>query len=276
MANGARNGLRRVTQEQNGQYQKVLSFIIFLIVTLIMVTVTFLNPVFMKSQIRTSNNEAVVVRQVNTHFDTLAKEIGANNSSNANLLTNKQTQPIADHIIDYTLGTFWFKFSNINLANQILYDIDLNIDQGASSDAQLVQQKLKKQGSNAPYEVVDAFSLNTIMVGSNVATALLLINIVLLVMAAISLRSLIGELKLQLNSKKLAHVIAASTMWASFWLMLLAGMIALVPIVLNVREVAVLGYLLELSSSVFLDFVIVNVILYILSAILWEFTSPSN
>lgn len=276
MANGARNDLRRVTQEQNSQYQKVLSFIIFLIVTLLMVTVTFLNPFFMKSQIRTSNNEAVVVRQVNMHFDTLAKEIGADNNGNANLLTTKQTQPIADHIIDYTLGTFWFKFNNVNLANQILYDIDLNIDQGASSDAQLVQQKLKKQGSNAPYEVVDAFSLNTIMVGSNVATALLLINIVLLVMAAISLRSLISDLKLKLNSKKLTHIITASTMWASFWLMLFAGIIALVPIIFNVREVAVLGYVLEISSGIFLDFVIVGVILYVISAIPWEFTSPNN
>lgn len=272
MANGARDDLRRVTQEQNDQYQKVLSFIIYLIVTLIMVTVTFLNPFFMKNQIRTDNNEAIIVRQVNKHFDTLANEIGANKNGNANLLTTKQTQPIADHIIDYTLGSF-FKFNNLNLANQILYDIDLNIDQGASSDAQLVQQKLKKQGSNAPYEVVDAFSLNTMMVGSNVATALLLLNIIVLIMAAISLRSLISDLRTEMTSKKLTHTITGAAMWASFWLMLIAGIIALIPIVINVREIAVFGYILEISSSIFLDFVIVGVVLYILSAILWEFTA---
>lgn len=275
MANGARDDLRRVTQEQNDQYQKVLSFIIYLIVTLIMVTVTFLNPFFMKNQIRTDNNEAIIVRQVNKHFDTLASEIGANKNGNANLLTTKQTQPIADHIIDYTLGAF-FKFNNLNLANQILYDIDLNIDQGASSDAQLVQQKLKKQGSNAPYEVVDAFSLNTMMVGSNVATALLLLNIIVLVMAAISLRSLISDLRTKMTSKKLTHTITGAAMWASFWLMLIAGIIALIPIVFNVREIAVFGYILEISSSIFLDFVIVGVVLYILSAILWEFTAQEN
>ncbi|MCT6807417.1 MAG: hypothetical protein M3026_04405, partial [Bombilactobacillus sp.] len=157
-----------------------------------------------------------------------------------------------------------------------LYDIDLNIDQGASSDAQLVQQKLKKQGSNAPYEVVDAFSLNTMMVGSNVATALLLLNIIVLVMAAISLRSLISDLRTEMTSKKLTHTITGAAMWASFWLMLIAGIIALIPIVFNVREIAVFGYILEISSSIFLDFVIVGVVLYILSAILWEFTAQEN
>ncbi len=65
-------------------------------------------------------------------------------------------------------------------------------------------------------------------------------------------------------------------MWASFWLMLIAGIIALIPIVFNVREIAVFGYILEISSSIFLDFVIVGVVLYILSAILWEFTAQEN
>ena len=275
MANGARDDLRRVSRKQNNQHPKVLSFIIYLIMTLIMVTLTFLNPFFMKNQIRTNNNEAIIVRQVNKHFDTLANEIGANKNGSANLLTIKQTQPIADHIIDYTLGTF-FKFNNLNLANQILFDINLNIDQGTSSDAQLVQEKLKEQGSNASYEVVDAFSLNTVMVGSNVATALLLLNIIVLIMAAISLRSLIGDLRTEMTSKKLTHTIMGAVMWASFWLMLIAGIIALVPTVFNVREIAVFGYVLEISSSIFLDFVIVGVALYILSAILWEFTAPGN
>ncbi|WEV37112.1 hypothetical protein [Lactobacillus sp. ESL0677] len=276
MTNGARTGLRRVNQEQNTQYKKVLSFIIFLTVTLIMVTGTFLNPLFMKGQIRTSNNDAVVVRQVNRHFDTLAEIIGANQDGSSNLLTSKQTQPIADHIIDYTLGIHLFKFDNLKLAEQILHDINLNIDQGSSSDAQLVQEKLKKQGDNAPYEVVDAFSLNTIKVGANITLLLLIVNIIIIVVTLISLKSLIGEMMTMMPTKMLIHDVTAAGMWAGFWLILLAGLLALVPVVFNVANFAVLGYLFEISSSIFLDFVIAGVIVYILSTIPWEITSPNN
>ena len=276
MANGARDGLHRISQEQNNQYKQVLSFIIFLIVSLTMITVTFLNPFFMKGQIRNSSNEAVVVRQINKHFDALAETIGANKNGNANLLTTKQTQPIADHIIDYTLGRPWFKFSNIKLAKQILHDIDLNIDQGASSDAQLVQEKLKEQENNAPFDVIDTFNLNTITLGGNIAFILLIVNVIILIMAIISLRSLISDMKLFFNSKMLTHEITACGMWAGFWLILIAGILAIIPVIFNVEGLAVLGFVLEISSSIFLDFVIVGVVLYILSAIPWEISSPNN
>ena len=276
MANGARDGLHRISQEQNNQYKQVLSFIIFLIVSLTMITVTFLNPFFMKGQMRNSSNEAVVVRQINKHFDALAETIGANKNGNANLLTTKQTQPIADHIIDYTLGRPWFKFSNIKLAKQILHDIDLNIDQGASSDAQLVQEKLKEQENNAPFDVIDTFNLNTITLGGNIAFILLIVNVIILIMAIISLRSLISDMKLFFNSKMLTHEITASGMWAGFWLILIAGILAIIPVIFNVEGLAVLGFVLEISSSIFLDFVIVGVVLYILSAIPWEISSPNN
>ncbi len=276
MANGAREGLHRINQEQNNQYKQVLSFIIFLIVSLTMITATFLNPFFMKGQIRNSSNEAVVVRQINKHFDALAETIGANKNGNANLLTTKQTQPIADHIIDYTLGTPWFKFSNMKLAKQILHDIDLNIDQGASSDAQLVQEKLKEQKNNAPFDVIDTFNLNTITLGGNIAFILLIVNVIILIMAIISLRSLISDMKLFFNSKMLTHEVTACGMWAGFWLILIAGILAVIPVIFNVEGLAVLGFVLEISSSIFLDFVIVGVVLYILSAIPWEISSPNN
>ena len=276
MANGARDGLHRISQEQNNQYKQILSFIIFLIVSLTMITATFLNPFFMKGQIRNSSNEAVVVRQINKHFDALAETIGANKNGDANLLTTRQTQPIADHIIDYTLGRPWFKFSNMKLAKQILHDIDLNIDQGASSDAQLVQEKLKEQENNAPFDVIDTFNLNTITLGSNIAFILLIVNVIILIMSVISLRSLISDMKIFLNSKMLTHEITASGMWAGFWLILIAGILAIIPVIFNVEGLAVLGYVLEISSSIFLDFVIVGVVLYILSAIPWEISSPNN
>lgn len=277
MTNGARTNLRKPTrQDQEINYKKIMSFVIFIIVTLIMVTITFLNPFFMKGQLKTNNNEVVVVRQVNKHFDILAETIGANKNGNANLLTTKQTQPIADHIIDYTLGIPWLKFSNKKLAKQILKDIDINIDQGSSSDAQLVRFKLNKLGDNAPYEVADAFNLNTVTLGGNIAFGLLIINLILIGMTIISLRSIIKEISIMMTSKQLMHIVTAAVMWAGFWLILISGMLALIPVIFNVEEVAVLGYVLEISSSIFLDFVIVGVVIYILSAIPWEISSPNN
>lgn len=276
MANGARADLRKVNQEQNNDYKKILSFIIFLIVTLIMATATFFNPFFMKRQINSGSNEAIVVRQINKHFDTLAESIGANKNGNANLLTTKQTRPIANHIIDYTIGSPWLRFNNMKLANQILHDIELYVDQDSSSDAILVQEKLKKYKNNAPYEVIDSFNLNTLTLGGNVAFILLIVNVVLFVMALISLRSIIKDMRVLLNSKMLVHEITASGMWAGFWLMLISGLLALIPIIFNVENLAVFGYVLEISSGIFLDFVIAGVILYIISAIPWEISSPNN
>ncbi|RMC47492.1 hypothetical protein [Lactobacillus sp. ESL0230] len=276
MANGARNSLRRVNPEQNLQYKRVLSFCILLIVTLVMTTVTFLNPFFMKGQLRTNNNEAVIVRHVNNHFDELAKVIGANKDVNSNLLTTKQTQPIADHIIDYAIGVPWFKFNNIKLAQQILHDIELNIDQEASSDAQLVQKRLKRQGKNAPYDVIDAFNLDLVTLGGNIAFVLLIVNIMLFIMIIISLRSLINDMLMVMNSKTLVHTVTAAGMWAGFWLILISGILAMIPIIVNVDEIAVLGCVLEIGSSIFLDYVIAGVVLYILSAIPWEISSPNN
>ena len=95
-------------------------------------------------------------------------------------------------------------------------------------------------------------------------------------MAIISLRSLISDMKLFFNSKMLTHEITASGMWAGFWLILIAGILAVIPVIFNVEGLAVLGFVLEISSSIFLDFVIVGVVLYILSAIPWEISSPNN
>lgn len=276
MANGAQNSLRRVKPEQNLEYKRVSSFCILLVVTLVMTTVTFLNPFFMKGQLRTNNNEAVIVRHVNNHFNELAKVIGANKDVNSNLLTTKQTQPIANHIIDYAIGVPWFKFNNIKLAQQILHDIESNIDQEASSDAQLVQKRLKRQGKNAPYDVIDAFNLDLVTLGGNIAFVILVVNITLFIMIIISLRSLINDMLMVMNSKTLVHTITAAGMWAGFWLILISGILAMIPIIFNVDEIAVLGCILEIGSSIFLDYVIAGVVLYILSAIPWEISSPNN
>lgn len=275
MVEGTRTDLRRMDQEQSNQYKRTLAFVIFLIVTLTMITATFLNPLFMKGQIRTSNNSAVVIRQVNSHFDTLANLIGAKKEDNSNLLTVNQTQPIADHVIDYTLGPHWIKVDNQNLARQILTDIDENIDQDSSSDAQTVRSKLKEQKDNAVYFIVQAFNLNVVTLGANIVGLLFIVNIIIVLVTIVALVSLISDMQTRNSRKALVHEITAAGMWAGFWLILICGLLALIPVIFNVEALPFggLGYLLELSSSVFLDFVIVGVIIYILSAIPWQITT---
>src|SRR5699024_2882487 len=113
MVEGKRADLRRMGYEQNNQYKRLLAFVIFLIAALSLITATFLNPIFMKKQIRTSYNRAVVVRQVNKNYDSLADFINADSEDNSNLLSDTQTQPIADHIIDYSLVIHWFKVTSL-------------------------------------------------------------------------------------------------------------------------------------------------------------------
>lgn len=277
MVNGSRVANRRIDQEQSNQYKRIVAFVIFLIITLTMITATFLNPLFMKKQIRTSNNQAVIVRQVNNHFDYLADLIGADHESDSNLLTIDQTQPIADHIIDYTLGLHMVRLSNKHLASQILADINHNIDQGASSDAQTVRNKLKKQHTNALYFVNRAFDLNIVTLGANLAVLLFVVNIILIIVTVITLVSLIKDMNTKMNKRFLVHSVTAAGMWSGFWLILIFGILAIIPVIFNVEGLpfADLGYLLEIGSSIFLDFVISGVILYILCAIPWQITTTN-
>lgn len=277
MVEGSRADMRRMGQEQNSQYKRTLAFVIFLIVTLTMITATFLNPIFMKGQIRNSNNRAVVVRQINTHFDTLTELIGANSEDDSNLLTIQQTQPIADHLIDYSLGLHWFKVNNYNLAQQILTDINENIDKGASSDAQRVRSKLRKQKDNAPFLIEKAFNLNVVTLGANIAGMLFVVNIIIVIVTIITLYSLISDMKLRSSTKALVHDITAAGMWAGFWLILICGIFAIIPVIFNVESLplAGLGYLMEISSSVFLEFVIVGAIMFVICAIPWQATTAN-
>lgn len=275
MVDGRRAEMRRMGQEQESQYKRTLAFVIFLLVSLMMITATFLNPLFMKGQVRTSYNKAVVVRQMNVHFDTLADLVDAEHDQGANLLTAQQTEPIADHIIDYTVGIHGFNISTMGLARNILHDIDQNISKGTSSDAQEINQRLRREKGNAPYLVAQAFNLNVIMLGSNLALLLLLVNVIIVIVTIATLVSLIRDLRGRCSGKELLHEVTAAGMWAGFWLILLCGLLALVPIMFNVESLPGLGYLLEISSSIFLDFVIAGVIMYVISAIPWQATTTN-
>lgn len=272
MVEGRRANLRRMGQEQVGQYKRMMAFVIFLAAALTLITATFLNPIFMKKQIRTSYNQAVIVRQVNKNFDVLADVINARDEDDANLLAQAQTQPIADHIIDYTLGIHWFKVNNLSLAQQILTDINQGIDKGSSSGAQVINNKLKKQGANAPYAIVKAFNLNIVTLGANIASLLLIVNVIIVIVTIITLISLINDMKSKASTRVLIHNATAAGMWAGFWLILISGLLALVPVIFDVDNIE-FGSILEIGSSVFLEYVIVGAIIYVICAIPWQATS---
>ncbi|NRO15629.1 hypothetical protein [Lactobacillus helveticus] len=272
MVEGRRANLRRMGQEQASQYKRMMAFVIFLVAALTLITATFLNPIFMKKQIRTSYNQAVVVRQVNKNFDVLADVIDARDEDDANLLAQAQTQPIADHIIDYTLGIHWFKVNNLGLAQQILTDINQGIDKGSSSGAQVINNKLKKQGANAPYAIVKAFDLNIVTLGANIASLLLIVNVIIVIVTIITLISLINDMRSKASTRMLIHNATAAGMWAGFWLILISGLLALVPVIFDVDNIE-FGSILEIGSSVFLEYVIVGAIIYVICAIPWQATS---
>ena len=272
MVEGKRADLRRMGYEQNNQYKRLLAFVIFLIAALSLITATFLNPIFMKKQIRTSYNRAVVVRQVNKNYDSLADLINADSEDNSNLLSDTQTQPIADHIIDYSLGIHWFKVTSLPLANQILSDIDQGIAKGSSSGAQEVNRKLKKQGTNAPYAIIKAFNLSVITLGANIAGLLFIVNLIIIIVTIITMVSLLNDMKSRATIRMVIHDTMAAGMWAGFWLILISGLLALVPVIFNVDNIE-FGFLLGIGSSVFLEYVIAGVIIYIICAIPWQITA---
>lgn len=272
MVEGKRADLRRMGYEQNNQYKRLLAFVIFLIAALSLITATFLNPIFMKKQIRTSYNRAVVVRQVNKNYDSLADLINADSEDNSNLLSDTQTQPIADHIIDYSLGIHWFKVTSLPLANQILSDIDQGIAKGSSSGAQEVNRKLKKQGTNAPYAIIKAFNLSVITLGANIAGLLFIVNLIIIIVTIITMVSLLNDMKSRATIRMVIHDTMAAGMWAGFWLILISGLLALVPVIFNVDNIE-FGFLFEIGSSVFLEYVIAGVIIYIICAIPWQITA---
>lgn len=272
MVEGKRADLRRMGYEQNNQYKRLLAFVIFLIAALSLITATFLNPIFMKKQIRTSYNRAVVVRQVNKNYDSLADLINADSEDNSNLLSDTQTQPIADHIIDYSLGIHWFKVTSLPLANQILSDIDQGIAKGSSSGAQEVNRKLKKQGTNAPYAIIKAFNLSVITLGANIAGLLFIVNLIIIIVTIITMVSLLNDMKSRATIRMVIHDTMAAGMWAGFWLILISGLLALVPVIFDVDNIE-FGFLLEIGSSVFLEYVIAGVIIYIICAIPWQITA---
>jgi hypothetical protein len=277
MAVRTRSELRRIDQAQTVHDKRSFGIAIFTIVVLFFSLVTFMNPIFMKSQIAKESNGVVAERYINQKFDNFAAAIGTDRSSNNstnNLLTVKQTRPIANAMIDYTLGVHLFRAENSSLASQIRKVILTKIDDNSSMEAKSVQEKLKKNKESGLYAIITSFGLANATLAANVELVFLILNILVIIFVGILAYQQIKRLKEIVSTGRLIHMFAAGGMRASLGLIVVFGLLAFIPTIFNVEGLILnIGYFLEIASGIFLELVIVGVVLFVISTVTWQLTS---
>lgn len=277
MAVRTRSELRRIDQAQTVHDRRSFGIAIFTIVVLFFGLVTFMNPIFMKSQIAKESNGVVAERYINQKFDNFAAAIGADRSSNNstnNLLTVEQTRPIADAMIDYTLGIHLFRAENSSLAGQIRKIILTKIDDNSSMEAKSVQEKLRKNKNSSLYAIITSFGLANTTLMANIEIVLLVLSILIIIFVGIFAYQQIKRLQEIVSTRRLIHMVAAGGMRAAICMIVIFGLLAFIPTIFDVEGFILnIGYFLEIASGIFLELVIVGVVLFVISTITWQITS---
>lgn len=277
MAVRTRSELRRIDQAQTVHDKRSFGIAIFTIVVLFFGLVTFMNPIFMKSQIAKESNGVVAERYINQKFDNFAAAIGADRSSNNstnNLLTVEQTRPIADAMIDYTLGIHLFRAENSSLAGQIRKIILTKIDDNSSMEAKSVQEKLRKNKNSSLYAIITSFGLANTTLMANIEIVLLVLSILIIIFVGIFAYQQIKRLQEIVSTRRLIHMVAAGEMRAAICMIVIFGLLAFIPTIFDVEGFILnIGYFLEIASGIFLELVIVGVVLFVISTITWQITS---
>ncbi|MBU5319433.1 hypothetical protein KQH91_07875 [Lactobacillus johnsonii] len=277
MAVRTRSELRRIDQAQTVHDKRSFGIAIFTIVVLFFCLVTFMNPIFMKSQIAKESNGVVAERYINQKFDNFAAAIGADRSSNNstnNLLTVEQTRPIADAMIDYTLGIHLFRAENSSLAGQIRKIILTKIDDNSSMEAKSVQEKLRKNKNGGLYAIITSFGLANATLMANIEIVLLVLSILIIIFVGILAYQQIKRLQEIVSTRRLIHMVAAGGMRAAICMIVIFGLLAFIPTIFDVEGFILnIGYFLEIASGIFLELVIVGVVLFVISTITWQITS---
>ncbi|WP_281510326.1 hypothetical protein [Lactobacillus taiwanensis] len=277
MAVRTRSEMRRIDQAQTVHDKRSFGIAIFTIVVLFFSLVTFMNSIFMKSQIAKESNGVVAERYINQKFDNFAATIGADRSSNNstnNLLTVEQTRLIANAMIDYTLGIHLFRAENSSLAGQIRKIILTKIDDNSSMEAKSVQEKLRKNKEGGLYAIITSFGLANATLAANVELVFLVLNILVIVFVGIITYQKVKSLLELVSTRRLIHMVAAGGMRASICLIVIFGLLAFIPTIFNVESLILnIGYFLEIASGIFLELVIVGVVTFVISTITWQITS---
>lgn len=274
---GSRSELRRINHAQNLHNKNSLILSFFILLTLVFSLVTFMNPNFMKKQLAKENNSVVVERYLNNKFDNFADSINANrNGDTSNILTTKQTKPIANAMIDYALGFHLFRTENASVAQEIKTVIFTKINDNSSTEAQSVKKILKKNNTQGIYAIITGFNLSNLTLAANIETLFVLVNILLSILCFISLISVIKNMTLRLPGKAFFHALSSAGMWVGALCILIYGVLALTPLLFNVESLPLaIGYWLEIASGIFLELVIIGVGLFIISTIFWQLTSSN-
>ena len=277
MAVRTRSELRRIDQAQTVHDKRSFGIAIFTIVVLFFGLVTFMNPIFMKSQIAKESNGVISERYINQKFDNFAAAIGADRSSNNstnNLLTVEQTRPIADAMIDYTLVIHLFRAENSSLAGQIRKIILTKIDDNSSMEAKSVQEKLRKNKNSGLYAIITSFGLANATLMANVEIVLLVLSILIIIFVGILAYQQIKRLHEIVSTRRLIQMVAAGGMRAAICMIVIFGLLAFIPTIFDVESFILnIGYFLEVASGIFLELVIVGVVLFVISTITWQITS---
>lgn len=274
---GSRSELRRINHAQNLHNKQSLILSFFILITLVFSLVTFMNPNFMKNQLAKENNSVVVERYLNNKFDNFADSINANrNGDTSNILTTKQTRPIANVMVDYTLGFHLFRTENASVAQEIKTVIFTKINDNSSTEAQSVKKILKKNNTQGIYAIITGFNLSNLTLAANIETIFVLVNILLSILCVISLISVIKNMSLRLSGKAFVHALSSTGMWIGTLCILIYGILALTPLLVSVESLPLaIGYWLEIASGIFLELVIIGVGVFIISTIFWQLTSAN-
>ncbi len=264
-----RSDMHRINQEENSKYRGFLGFSIFILVAVAFFMGTIMNPGFMKNQIAKDSNIEVVNNAVNARFDSFANYLGSDKDSDKNLLNSTQTLPIANELLDYTLGFHWFKTDTSELAKDIQKLLVQKIDDDSSTEAKSVQKLINKSEFTAQYAVASGFDLDTVLKFANAVTLGWIIGGAIILLAALMIISVILRLKHYFGPREIIHNFFGSSMWAGAFLIGIFGIISILPSVMNVERVfgQTAGLMLEVGSGIFLELVIVGVGLFIVSVI---------
>ncbi|MDO4912714.1 MAG: hypothetical protein Q3960_04075 [Lactobacillus sp.] len=267
---------RRVTNDQKNHYKRILAWVAFMAVSILMTLLTFFNPYYMKQQIRQSANEVVVTKQANVHFNTLAKYLNAYDDQTASSLTTNELLPIADELIDWTLGVHAFRTSDTLLASNIYDHLKKNISNSSTVGAKEVKKRMLKNPAASLSYIDAAYSLSVVSLTGNLELILFAVGVILLISIVVMLKSFLQEMGSSLQSRKMfIHEVSAAIMWMAFWTIFIYGLLSVLPIFISLDNLGlgIIAFLFETSSPTFLNFVIAGVVLYIISAISWQATS---
>jgi hypothetical protein len=269
-----RQAFQRVNHQNTNRYKRAMSVVMLGIVTLVFCTLTFMNPFYMKSYVRRGNASVAVERVINRRFNNFAQIIGASSAGDTNMLTTKQTDPLAGAIIDYKLGIHWFKADSTALAQNIANILETKIDDDDSTEAKAVKSALHKRQANAIYAIEAGFGLSNTIMAANFETLFMVINILFIILGILMVISLWDEAR-ALSPRERVHETMAAGMWAGFWLMVIFVALAALPLLFPLSDANPLGFFFEMASGAFLELVMVGAIIYVVCAIPWQFTSAN-